>query len=119
MPLTIYHNPRCSKSRQTLALIEASEREVTIIDYQKTPPSADTIERIASLLDMPAADLLRSSDDAVRQASDLPALEDNAAVAQWLAAHPQALQRPIVVDDEAERAVIGRPPENVTSLLKQ
>jgi len=119
MSLTIYHNPRCSKSRQTLELINASVSDVSIVDYQKSPPSAATIERLAALLNLPVAELVRRGDEAVRQADDLPAADDNAAFARWLAEHPGALQRPIVVDADGERAILGRPPENVIPLLQQ
>ena len=115
--LTIYHNPRCSKSRQTLELIKESGVEPTIVRYLEDTPDADRILQLAALLQVPVADLLRRTEDDFKSATDLPDLENDAAVAQWIEQHPKTLQRPIVVDDAGTRAVIGRPPENVQELL--
>lgn len=117
MPLTIYHNPRCSKSRKTLEIIENSGESPTIINYLETPPGADRILEMASLLDMPVQQLLRRHEDVVKQADDLPPLDDDAALAAWIESHPKALERPIIVDDDNDRAVVGRPPEKVNELL--
>ena len=63
------------------------------------------------------AELLRRNEDDYRNADDLPELDDDAALAAWLARHPRVLQRPIVIDDATGTAVVGRPPENVNELL--
>lgn len=115
MTITIYHNPSCSKSRKTLELIRDHGIEPRIVEYLKAPPDAATILKIANLLQVPVANLVRQS------GSDAPAkadavLDDNAA-AEWLAAHPKLLQRPLVVDEEKNAAVVGRPPEAVLGLL--
>lgn len=115
--LTMYHNPRCSKSRQTLEILEDSGAETTIIEYLKDAPSAARILHLAALLGAPAADLLRRGEEDYKHANDQPDLDDDAAVAAWIARHPKTLQRPIVVDDTARRAVVGRPPENVLELI--
>jgi len=115
--LTIYHNPRCSKSRQTLELIEKHGVTPQVIDYQKDPLSGARIETLARLLDAPVAGLLRRGEQEFCDADDLPALDDDAALAAWIARHPRVLQRPIVVDESGQRAVLGRPPENVLRLL--
>jgi len=115
--LTIYHNPRCSKSRQSLDLLRKSDIEPTVVEYLRTPPSADRILHIAGLLDLQVADLLRRGEDVVKNATDLPDLEDHAALAAWMQRNPKSLQRPIVVDDENGRAAVGRPPENILTLL--
>ena len=115
--LTIYHNPRCSKSRKTLELLQESGIQPTIVEYLRETPDADRILRMAGLLDVPVAALLRRGEDAFKNATDLPDFADNAAVAAWIVSNPKTLERPIVVDDENERAVIGRPPENVLSLV--
>jgi len=115
--LTIYHNPRCSKSRKTLALIQESGVAPTIVEYLTEAPDAGRIVRMAHLLDVPVADLLRRGEDEFKNASDLPDLSDDAALAAWIASNPKTLQRPIVVDDENDRAVVGRPPENVLTLI--
>lgn len=115
--LTMYHNPRCSKSRQTLELLKDSGVELSIIEYLKDAPDASRILRLAALLGVPVAELLRRGEDEYRDADDQPDLADDAAVAAWIADHPRTLQRPIVVDDASARAVIGRPPENVLELV--
>ncbi len=117
MPLLIYHNPRCSKSRQTLAILEESGADVEVVEYLKNPPDAETIGSLAQMLGLGVASLMRTGEDDYRQASDLPAADDDVALANWLSAHPRVLQRPIVVDPDAKTAVIGRPPENVRELL--
>lgn len=117
--LTIYHNPRCSKSRQTLEIIKESGIEPTIIKYLEDTPSAEQIRQLADLLSVPVAELLRRGEDDFRNASELPELNDDTALAVWIEQHPKTLQRPIVVDAARTRAVIGRPPENVLELLNQ
>ena len=117
MKLTIYHNPNCSKSRQTLALLQQAGIEPKVVEYLKTPPDQETTLRLAGLLGVSVAGMLRPNE------ADYAALlqeighDDDAALAAGLAEHPKALQRPIVVDEERDRAVIGRPPENVLELL--
>ncbi len=118
MTLTIYHNPRCSKSRKTLELIEQSGHEPEVIRYLDAPPTPERIRALARLLDMPVSALLRRGEAEFREAGDLPDLADDTALANWLARHPRVIERPIVVDDAGARAVIGRPPENVLSLIK-
>jgi arsenate reductase len=116
--LTIYHNPRCSKSRKALELIQESGVEATIVEYLTETPDADRIVRMAQLLDVPVADLLRRGEDAFKHATDLPDLADNTALAAWIESNPKTLERPIVVDDENDRAVVARPPENVLKLMQ-
>jgi arsenate reductase len=115
--LTIYHNPRCSKSRKALELIQESGVEPTIVEYLKVTPDAGRIVRMAGLLDVPVAALLRRGEDEFKNATDLPDLADNAALAAWIESNPKTLERPIVVDDANDRAVVGRPPENVLTLI--
>ena len=117
MALTIYHNPRCSKSRQTLEIIRDAGVEPDIIRYLEDAPSADTILLLAGQLGLRVADLLRRKESEFRAADDLPDLDDDEALAAWLAGHPKVIERPIVVDVDAGRAVLGRPPENVRALL--
>jgi arsenate reductase len=118
MALTIYHNPRCSKSRQTLQLIADAGIEPTIVRYLQTRLAAAEILQIAERLGCPVASLLRRGEREFKEATDLPDLADSQALADWLVAHPVVLQRPIVVDTERNTAVIGRPPENVRELLR-
>jgi len=117
MTITIYHNPRCSKSRKTLELIENAGVRPQVIRYLEDPPGADRIRALAAAVGVPLAELLRRNEDDFRNAVDLPDLDDDAALAAWLAQHPRVLQRPIVVDDDRGAAVVGRPPENVNELL--
>lgn len=117
MKITIYHNPRCSKSRKTLELIKEAGISPEIVNYLDSPPTAARIRELAATIGVPVADLLRRSEDDLRNADDLPALDDDDALAAWIAKHPRVLQRPIVIDDAGGIAVIGRPPENVQVIL--
>ena len=117
MALTIYHNPRCSKSRKTLEIIRDAGVEPHIVLYLEETPSADRIVAVAGKLDMKVSDLLRRGESEFKEAADLPDLDDDAALAAWLEKHPKVLERPIVVDENSGNAVVGRPPENVDSLL--
>jgi arsenate reductase len=117
MALTIYHNPRCSKSRQTLELIRNAGIEPEIIRYLDDTLSPEAILGLADSLGVRVADLLRRKESEFRTADDLPDLDDNEALAEWLANHPKVIERPIVVDADSGRAVMGRPPENVAELL--
>ena len=114
MDITIYHNPRCSKSRRTLELLRERGVEPRVVEYLEDTPDSDTLLRLASLLGKPMAALVRPAE--AREAGGKPD-GDEEAVAVWLTQHPRALQRPIVVDEERGKAVLGRPPENVLDLL--
>lgn len=117
MSLKIYHNPRCSKSRKTLEIIQDSGIEPAIVLYLQDTPTAAEILDIAGKLGKAVADLLRRGESQFKEADDLPDLGDDAALAAWLEKHPIVLERPIVVDTASGKAVIGRPPENVTALV--
>ena len=117
MSLKIYHNPRCSKSRKTLEIIREAGVEPTVVLYLQDTPAAAEILDVAAALGKPLADLLRRGESTFKEASDLPDLEDEAALAAWLESHPVVLERPIVVATDTGRAVVGRPPENVMELL--
>jgi len=119
MALTIYHNPRCSKSRQTLEIINNAGIEPVIVHYLENTPNAETIQGLAEMLGLAVADLLRKGESVFKEADNIPDLDDGAALAMWIAAHPIVLERPIVVDTEAGQAVVGRPPENVHKLLSR
>ena len=117
MPLTIYHNPRCSKSLKTLEIIQESGVDPTIVEYLDNPPSGQRIIEIAALLGVAVQDLLRRNETEFKEAADLPELSNDAALADWVSRNPRVLERPIVVTEDGRRAVVGRPPENVTDLL--
>jgi arsenate reductase len=117
MSITIYHNPRCSKSRKTLQLLEEAGAAPSIVEYLRTPPDAETVLRLAGLLGVPVAGLLRRGEAEFREAQDLPDLADDPALADWLVSHPRVLERPIVVSAAGDLAVFGRPPENALALI--
>jgi len=114
MDITIYHNPRCSKSRATLERIRARGIEPDIIEYLVTPPDAATLARLLEQLGLRARELARTGEAAWSEAG-LDAASDDAAIVAAMTAHPILIERPIVV--AGERAVLGRPPENVDALL--
>ena len=112
---TIYHNPRCSKSRQTLQLLEDSGVSPDIVLYLETPPDAAELNGLLQKLGIGARDLLRKGEEAYK-ANNLG--DDGLSDAQLVAAmvaHPKLIERPIVV--KGAKAVLGRPPENVLALL--
>jgi arsenate reductase len=119
MSLVIYHNPRCSKSRKTLEIIQQAGVTPSIVEYLAETPSAARIVHLAGLLELPVRDLLRRNEAEFKEATGLPDLTDDVALAAWIADNPRTLQRPIVVDDDANKAVIGRPPDNVHDLLPE
>ncbi|MES2917684.1 MAG: arsenate reductase (glutaredoxin) [Pseudomonadota bacterium] len=113
--ITIYHNPRCSKSRQALELLEAHGAAPNVVRYLETPPDAATLKALIAALGLPARALLRSGEDEYRELGlDNPALGEDTLIAA-MAAHPRLIERPLVV--KGKRAVIGRPPEKVLELL--
>ncbi|MDH3533224.1 MAG: arsenate reductase (glutaredoxin) [Gammaproteobacteria bacterium] len=119
MTITIYHNPRCSKSRKTLEILRENGAEPVIVEYLKNPPTAASIVHLSRLLGVSVAELLRQHETEFRDAKDLPPLDDDSALAAWVEDHPKVLQRPIVVNEETRQAVIGRPPENALQLLQR
>lgn len=113
--VTIYHNPRCSKSRQTLAILEENGIEAEVIEYLNTPPDAATLKVILQKLGMSARELLRKGEDAYKE-NDLgrPELSDDKLI-DYMVRFPKLIQRPIVI--KGDKAVLGRPPENVQELI--
>jgi arsenate reductase (glutaredoxin) len=113
--ITIYHNPRCSKSRQTLKILQDNNITPQIILYLETPPSKSDLKNLLAKLDIGARDLLRPSEEAykLKGLSD-KSLTDDQLISAMLA-EPKLIERPIVV--AGEKAVLGRPPENVLALL--
>lgn len=116
MTVTIYHNNRCSKSRATLALLEARGITPTIVAYLETPPDASTLRNLLQQLGFSDARQLMRQGEAEYLELNLadPALSQEALIAAMLA-HPRLIERPIVVN--GQRAAIGRPPENVLAIL--
>lgn len=114
MSLRIYHNPRCSKSRQTLELIESAGVTPEIVLYLDNPPSATELKDLIGKLGISAADLLRKKEAEYREAG-LSADSSDAEIISAMQKYPKLIERPIVV--KGEKAVLGRPPENVKGLL--
>ena len=113
--LTIYHNPRCSKSRETLALLQQQSEPFEIVEYLTSPPDAATLQTILRKLGISARELLRTKEDEYKQL-DLqnPALTDDQLIAAMVA-HPKLIERPIVV--KGNSAAIGRQASNILALL--
>lgn len=115
MPSKIYHNPRCSKSRQTLQLLQDNQIEAEVIEYLKTPPDAEELTELLALLDLTPRDLMRKKEAEYKTSgADNPQLSD-AQLIELMVANPKLIERPIVVKDG--KAVIGRPPENVLEII--
>jgi arsenate reductase len=111
--VTIYHNPRCGKSRDTLKLIEDKGITPVVVEYLKDPPSVAELTRILGLLGKRPAEITRRK-DAAEAGIDLAGLDDLALI-RALVAHPIAIERPIVVT--GDKAALGRPPESVLDIL--
>jgi arsenate reductase len=110
--VTIYHNPRCTKSRETLALLEQKGIQPRVIEYLKTPPSTADLKSILKALGLKAVDIVRKK-EAAEAGIDPTWPEDKLVVA--MAENPIIIERPIVV--VGAKAVLGRPPENVLRLI--
>jgi arsenate reductase (glutaredoxin) len=114
--ITIYHNPKCSKSRATLELVEQHGDDVKVVEYLRTPPTAKELEGLLAKLGIEPEQLVRKGEDVYKTLY----AGKNLTRAQWIEAmvrHPILIERPIVVS--GERAVIGRPPENVCALFER
>ncbi len=115
MPVTIYHNPNCSKSRQTLELLANHGITPTIIEYLKTPPTAEKLKEILARLGLPPRDLMRQKEDLYTECElDNPSLSDDDLI-DAMTEHPLLIERPIVLANG--KAAIGRPPEKVLEIL--
>ena len=113
--LALYHNPRCSKSRRALALLREHGVEPELVEYLKRPPSAAELKRLLGWLGMKPAELARAGEKVWRELGLTDAAP--AAVLRAMREHPILIERPIAVDAERGRAVVGRPPERVLELL--
>ncbi len=112
--IVLYHNPRCSKSRNAKALLEEQGVDLTVIEYLKTPPSVEALKKLARQLGLPTREMMRTNEKVYSelQLDDITNDDDLLAA---VAEHPILLQRPIAV--AGNQAAIGRPPENVLKLL--
>ncbi len=115
MGVTIYHNPRCSKSRETLELIRNRGIEPTVVEYLKTPPSAGELKAMLGRLGLKPRDLMRRKEPVYKELGlDAPHLSD-AALIEAMVRNPVLIERPIVV--RGDKAALGRPPEAVLQIL--
>ncbi|WP_018138800.1 MULTISPECIES: arsenate reductase (glutaredoxin) [unclassified Thioalkalivibrio] len=112
---TLYHNPRCSKSRATLALLREQGVEPEIVEYLKTPPDAATLKGVIEKLGIRPRDLLRTGEAEYRELGLKDAEMDDEALIQTMVQHPKLIERPILIVGGAAR--IGRPPEQVLEIV--
>ena len=113
--ITLYHNPRCSKSRQALALLQEHGIEPDVRLYLENPPTTAELKKLLVKLGIGARDLLRTGEDAYKELNLKDERLSETALIKAMAAHPKLIERPIAIKDD--QAVIGRPPENLLALL--
>lgn len=115
MPVKIYHNPRCSKSRQTLQLLQQQAVEPEVVEYLKTPPDKYTLKKILDHLQMTPRELMRHKEDEYKENHlDDPSLSEDELI-EAMIKYPKLIERPIVVTDKG--VALGRPPESVLEVL--
>jgi len=115
MSVKIYHNPRCSKSRETLALLEEKGTETEVIEYLKTPPDEATLKTIIKTLGINAMQLVRTHEDEFKLAGlDKDGVSENDVIKAMLK-YPKLIERPIVVN--GNKVAMGRPPKNILTIL--
>ena len=112
---TIYHNPRCSKSRQTLQLLEDNNIQPEVLLYLETPPTAKTLKDLLGKLGISARQLLRTGEDAYKENNLGDKTLSETDLINAMVKHPKLIERPIVVN--GNKAAIGRPPEMVLELF--
>lgn len=115
MAVTIYHNPRCSKSRQTLQLLKDNGVEPVVVEYLKTPPSEQELQRVLKLLGLKPRDILRTKEAEYKQAGLDDATLSDAQIIKLMVEYPKVIERPIVVTEHS--AALGRPPEKVLEVI--
>lgn len=111
----IYHNPRCSKSRATLALLEEKGEELEVVQYLSTPPSKDTLQQVLKMLNLSPRELMRKGEADYKENNLADDSLSDEQLIDAMIAHPKLIERPIVVKDG--KAAIGRPPETVLDIL--
>ena len=111
----IWHNPRCSKSRNAMELLEAEGIEAKVVKYLDTPPSRAELTAVLEMLGLSARGLMRTKEDAYRELG-IKDISDEGMLIGLMVANPKLIERPIVIKDG--RAAIGRPLENIVEILK-
>ena len=114
--ITIYHNPRCSKSRKTLQLLRDNSIEPNIIEYLKCPLKKREIKNIAGMLGLRPKEFIRKNESDFKDNNLGKFIDNDEKIIEAMVSHPKIIERPIVITDTI--AVIGRPPENVLEVLK-
>ena len=115
MKATIYHNPRCSKSRQTLAILEEKGVDIDIIEYLQTSPDKKTLSKILKQLGIAPSALIRKGESVFKELKLANKLDDDDALLDAMIDNPILIERPIVLAND--KACIGRPPESVLDIL--
>lgn len=113
--VTLYHNPRCSKSREALALLQAKGVQPDIVLYLETPPTAKALKELLIKLNMSARQLLRKSEDAYKEFNLSDASLSETTLIKMMVENPKLIERPIGIN--GDKAAIGRPPENLLNIL--
>ena len=111
----IWHNPRCSKSRNALILLEKNNIDTKVIKYLDTPPNKEDIKDLLGMLDISARELMRTKEEIYKELN-LKDVEDEELLIEAMVSHPKLIERPIVIKET--KAVIGRPIENIIELLQ-
>ena len=114
-PVTIYHNPRCSKSRETLSLLQEHGEQPRVVKYLEEPPDEATLRRLLDLLGLEPIDLIRTKEKLYKELGLDQQRENPQALIQAMVQHPILIERPIVV--RGRQARLGRPPEKVLEIL--
>ena len=112
--MTLLHNPRCSKSREALKILEENGIDAEIVKYLETPPTKEDIKNILKMLGINARELMRTKEDIYKELK-LKDVTDEEALINAMAEHPRLIERPIVIKDG--KAVIGRPPSKIVEFL--
>lgn len=115
MTVKIYHNPRCSKSRQTLELVEQNSNDIAIVEYLKTPLNAEQISELVALLGFTSVRELMRTKETIYKELALANEQDEQVLLNAMVENPKLIERPIVVNQG--KAAIGRPPESVLAIL--
>jgi arsenate reductase len=114
--ITLWHNPRCSKSRNTASLLAEKDLDVKIIKYLETPPSKTELLDVLKMLNMEARELMRTKESLYKELN-LQEEKDEEKLIEAMLTHPKLIERPIII--KGNKAVIGRPIENVEALLAE
>ena len=115
MSITIYHNPKCSKSRQTLKLLEEQAKGIDVIEYLKNPPTVKKLKEILSLLKIPPRELMRKKETEYKELMLSNSNLSDKDLIESMVKHPILIERPIVLANG--KAALGRPPENILNII--